>query len=319
MDRAKRARRAGLVPLLMLLAGAGAPQAVTLPGARLFPESVSITPDGTAYVGSMGGGVLRVSLASGRAEPWIAPGAFGSGPLFGVLADRRNGMLWACSNDFSAAGLTVAGADPGSSLKGFDLKTGVGRISLTLPGTRPVCNDIAVGRDGAVYVTDTAASQILRWRPGATALELWSADPAFRAPPAGGLDGIAFAGDGNLYLNNVRSGDLYRVVVGADGHAGAVTRLATSRPLSGPDGMRPIGGMALAVAEGTGRIARVTIAGDAATVDTLAEGLAEPTGVDVHGGMLWYVQAQLSHLFNPAKRTQPPALPFRLTPLPLPK
>lgn len=304
----------GLAPLALLLA-ATSPGPIDLPGDRLFPESVSIATDGTAYVGSMNGGVLRVSMKTGKAEPWIKPGAYGAGSLFGVLADPRNRMLWVCTNDFSARGVTVPGADAGHLLKGFDLRTGKGRVSLPLPGDRPICNDIAVAGDGAVFVTDTGAPQILRWRPGATALEVWVSDPVFDSAKGGGLDGIAFGGDGNLYLNNVRSGDLYRVVVGRDGKAGKVTRLALSRPLVSPDGMRPIGGMDFALAEGEGRIDRVTINGDRAEIRTLADGLSEPTGVDVHGGTIWYVQAHLSDLFDPARRGRSPGLPFRLTPV----
>lgn len=297
----------------LLVVAAAAPTAIDLPGERLFPESVSITRDGTAYVGSMGGGVLRVRLRDGRVEPWIRPGAFGSGPLFGVFADPRNHMLWVCSNDFSARGVAVAGADGGAALKGFDLATGVGRVSLKLPGADPVCNDIAVARDGTVFVTDTAASVVLRRRPGSTALEPWSRDPALAAPQGGGLDGIAIGGDGNLILNNVRSGTLLRIVRKPDGSAGAVTRLVPSRPLVSPDGMRALGGMRFVLAEGEGRIDVVEVRGDRAEVRMLADRIVHPTGLAPYRGQAWVVQGQLSALFNP--KAPQPTLPFRLTPV----
>jgi hypothetical protein len=142
---------------------ASAPQAIDLPGDRLFPESVSIAPNGTAYVASLTGGVLRVNLATRKVEPWIKPGAFGSGALFGVLADTRNKLVWTCTNDFTARGVTVAGAEPGSWLKGFDIATGEGKVSLALPDKGAICNDMAVGRDGSVYVADTGHPRILRW------------------------------------------------------------------------------------------------------------------------------------------------------------
>ncbi len=306
---------ARMLPLALLLA-AGPPPTIELPGARLFPESLSITPDGTAYVGSMNGGVVRVSIATGKAQPWIAPGAFGAGSLFGVLADPRNHMLWVCTNDFSAIGLTVAGADKASLLKGFDLRTGKGKVSLRLPGAKAMCNDMAVAKDGSLLVTDTGAPQILRWRPGATALEVWATDPLFESAQGGGLDGIAFGGDGHLYLTNLYSGDLYRVAVGADGKAGAVTRLRLSRPLVAPDGMRPMGGLDFALVEGEGRISRVTISGDHADIRTLATGVVEPTGVDVLGRSIWYVEGRLSYIFNPAKRGASPDAPFRLASVP---
>lgn len=316
MSRISLRSLARAFPLVLLLA-AGSPRPIDLPGDRLFPESVSIAPDGTAYVGSMTGGVLRVAMKTGRAEAWIKPGAYGAGSLFGVLADQRNRMLWVCTNDFSARGIVVPGADPGHWLKGFDLRTGEGKVSLRLPGDKPICNDMAVARDGSLLVTESEASQVLRWRRGAKALEVWSDDPSFEAARGGGLDGIALGGDGNLYLNNVYSGELYRVVIGPDGKAGKATKLVLSRPLASPDGMRPIGGMDFALVEGEGRIARISITGDRAEITTLAEGVAAPTGVDVHGGSAWYVQGHLSSLFDPARRLSSPGPRFRLTPVSL--
>ncbi len=305
-------RLANLLPFSLALAAsaASAQQPIDLPGDRLYPESVSIAPDGTAYVGSMSGGVVRLKLATGKAEPWIAPAAFGSGALFGVLADTKNKLLWTCTNDFSARGHTVPGSDPGSLLKGFDLATGKGKVSLALPDQGAVCNDMAVGKDGAVYIADTGHPRILRWTPGASALAIWIEDPVL----GGGLDGLAFGGDGHLYVNNVRTGALYRVAMASGGKAGAVTKLTTSRPLGSPDGMRPMGGLDFAVAESQGRVTRLSVKGDTVEVTTLAEGITSPTGVDVHNGTLWYVQGQLGALFN--ANAPRPALPFKLTPVP---
>jgi sugar lactone lactonase YvrE len=227
--------------------------------------------------------------------------------------------LWTCTNEFPGSGVTVAGAQAGHWLKGFDLRSGKGRISLALPGEKPICNDMAVGKDGSLYVTDTGNPRILRWRPGAEALEIWLEDPIFAAAPGkSGLDGIAFGADGNLYLNNVYNGALYRVGVNSDGSAGTVAALLPSRTLVKPDGMKPLDGLTFLVAEGGGRIALLTVGGDAVEVTTLADGIASPTGVDVHGGSAWYVQGQLSSLFAPGK-VPPPDLPFRLTSIALPR
>jgi hypothetical protein len=74
-----------------------------------------------------------------------------------VLADLKSNTLWVCSNDLSAMGVTISGSAGVSALKGFDLKTGVGKISAALPGTPALCNDITIGPDGAAYVTNTLA------------------------------------------------------------------------------------------------------------------------------------------------------------------
>lgn len=311
---------AACTPALLMAAAVPAPAqtAIDLPGERAFPENLTITPDGTAYVGSLSGGVLRVSLATGKVEPWIKPGAYGTASTFGVLADTGAGLLWVCSNDLSAAGVTIAGADKGSTVKGFDLKTGEGRISLQIPGERTFCNDMAVARDGTLFVTNTNPSHILRWRKGTDALEMWSADPALGTAQGGGLDGIAFGADGNLYVNNFQSHMFARVAVNKDGSAGKVTVLKTSRPLETPDGLRAIGGMRFVQAEAAGKVALLIVSGDSVAVETLAE-VAAPTGVAVHGDTLWYVRGEPGYLFNPSLRDKKPPLPFRVTPVALPK
>lgn len=315
----RTARLLALVVPALLIAAGPAPKAIDLPGERAFPENLTIAPDGTAYVGSLSGGVWRVALDKGTVTPWIKPGGGGTSSVFGVLADPVNGLLWVCSNDLSAAGVAVEGADKGSTVKGFDLKSGAVRVSLALPGAQTFCNDMAVAQDGTLYVTNTNPSHILRWRKGADALEMWLADPALGAGQGGGgLDGIAIGADGNLYVNNFQSHMFARVAVKPDGGAGAVTPLKTSRPLDTPDGLRAIGGMRFVQAEASGKVALLTVAGDAATVETLAE-VPAPTGVAVHGDTLWYVRGEPGYVFNPSLRGKTPPLPFQVAPVALKK
>ena len=53
----------------------------------------------------------------------------------------------------------------GSWLKGFDLKTGAGKISARFPGKKNFCNDIAIDRDGAIFVTNSFQPEILNSTP----------------------------------------------------------------------------------------------------------------------------------------------------------
>ena len=309
-------------PLLLVAVqggGALAQRSIDLPGDKLFPESMATDGKGTAYVSRTEGGILKVTLASGKIEQWIAPGAFGSSSIFGIFVDPVNKLIWACSNDLTAQGYGIAGADKGASrLKGFDMATGQGKVSLTLTAQGAFCNDITVAKDGTLYVADSGTSHVLRWKPGATALEDWFFDPRFFHKDGGGLDGIAVGGDGHLYMNNWRSAEMARVTVKADGSAGGMTLLDTSRPLLVPDGLRLVDGLVFAQAEGGGKISLATIKGDKVEVTTLTEGLSSPTAVGLDGKAVWYVQGEMSYVFNPTKRTQKPPLPFRLASVKLP-
>jgi len=295
-----------------------APPSIDLPGDRAFPENIASAKNGTLYVGSLGsGGVMRIKPSAAKAEVWIKPGAFGSRSIFGVLADERSNTLWVCSNDLSALGVAIASTETGSSLIGFDLKTGQGTVRAKLPGDHTLCNDIAIGADGAAYVTNSAAPQILRLPPGSHQLEVWANDPLL-APPAGGagLDGIAFGSDGNLYVDTYTPGELFRVDV-VDGKAGKVTKLKPSRPLVLSDAIRPLGRNEFLIVEGAGRLDRMRIEGDGAVIETLKDGYAVPTGVAVSGHAAWVSEGQLSYVFDPVKKGQTPKLPFHIYSVPL--
>ncbi len=115
-----------------------APSTITIPGERVFPESVTSTSDGTLYVGSIvEGGIRPAPPGADEATPWIEPAAHGTRSIFGVLADEGTGTLWACSNDVSGLGIPSPGDAPGSSLKAFDLATGDLKSSAALPGEHP--------------------------------------------------------------------------------------------------------------------------------------------------------------------------------------
>jgi hypothetical protein len=95
---------------------------------------------------------------------------------------------------------------------------------------------------------------------------------------------------------------------------GAVTKLETSRSLKLPDGLRQVSGESFLMAEGSGSLDRITVDGDKATVETLKDGLREPTAVAKVGGTAWVAEGQLSHLFG-AKDNGPPHLPFEIVPV----
>jgi hypothetical protein len=295
-------------------------ESIAIPGAKAFPESITSTSDGALFVGRLGdGGIVRVKPSTAESTVFIQPGASGSRSILGVFADEPSSTLWACSNDLSALGGPAPGSDTASALKGFDLKTGDGKRSVLLPGSHAFCNDITVDAKGSVYITDSANPTILKLSPGATTFEVFAHDSAFSPPQGGaGLDGIAFGSDGNLYVTTYTAGELFRVEV-KDGRAGRVTKLTANRHLQFPDALRALGTNSFLVIEGSGRLDRVVIRGDAFAVTPIHDGFATPTSVARIGTTAWVSEGQLSFFFDPSKRNLSPSLPFRIYGVPLRK
>lgn len=289
---------------------------VELPGAAVFPENIAADAAGNLYGSSLAsGGVWRIKVGGAKAEQWIEPGSFDSRSTFGVLVDEKSKLLWVCSNDVSFMGIAGPGSAKGSHLKGFDLASGQGKVSVPLPGAPALCNDIAVSSDGSVFVTNSLATHVLRLAPGAKEFEVWAEDAQFAPPAQGaGLDGIAVGGDGNLYVTTFHKAELFRISQ-TDGKAGSVTKLKTSRPLLFPDGLRAFKDTSFLMAEGGGAISLVTIDNDTAAVKDLRTGLAGPTGVALSGDKIWVTEGKLSHLFDAAKNG-PPKLPFQVLAVP---
>ena len=237
---------------------------------------------------------------------WIDKKAGGISSITGVVADDANGRLWICSSDMNRLGEPV-------SLKAFDIKTGAPKADYPFPENKGLCNDVVVTKDGVVYATDTPNSRIFRLKPGATALELWVSDPRFE-----GIDGIALLPDGSIFINNVRTHLLYKIAVKADGSAGAIAEVPTSRPLEGPDGLRPTPDGRYLIAENRGgRISIGTFEGDKLRIDTLKEGLEGPPGVTLSGSTIYAIEAKSKYRNDPSFKDKD-AGPFNLIAIPLP-
>ncbi len=303
--------RSSAVLVAALLAGfasaARAQGVVAIDGERIFPESLDSGPDGTLYIGSIGkGAVFRAAPGAAKATIWLEKAPNKISAALGVVADAAHGALWVCSSDINRLGEPV-------SLKMFDIKSGALKADYPFPESKGLCNDIVIAGDGTAYATDTPGARVFRVKPGAVALELWAADPRFD-----GADGIAFGPKGEIIVNNVRSGALYSVEVKADGGAGAISEIKTSRPLEGPDGMRPTGDGRLVFAENRGgKISIGTFEGDTLKIETLKEGLENPPGVTVSGGNIWYIESKSKYRNDPAFKDKD-AGPFVATAIPLP-
>ncbi|GAA0268671.1 hypothetical protein GCM10009127_05650 [Alteraurantiacibacter aestuarii] len=285
-------------------------ETITLEGERLFPESITSDADGIIYAGSNRGAIYRIEPGSATGSVWIAPDAQnGLLSVFGVLADDTRGWLWVCSNP-------AMGEDGSSAVKTFALADGSLVASHPFPADAgPVlCNDMAVAGNGDLYATDTIGGRIFKLAAGGEALDYWAADPEF-----GGIDGIAFAESGALYVNSVQRHTLMQVGVEDNGLFDTVTVLETSQPMEGPDGLRPLGGNRFLQTEGPGgKVTVVTIDGTAAQIDVIAQGIDYPSSATAVNGRAWYPVGKITYLFDPALREQDPG-PFTIESTPIPE
>ena len=201
---------------------------ITFADARIFPESLTSTKDGTLFFGSLGqDSVYRATPSSSKAEVWIQPKANGLSTVLGVLADEDSGTLWVCAS--ATGGRNGAPVVGETALKAFNLNTAAFKASYAFPNNG-LCNDIAVAKDGTVYATDTTQGRVLRLKKGAKALDVWAADPMLLAT----ADGIALLADGHIYVNSVGQGTLMRIPVKADGSAGTDREARTVAAIAGP-------------------------------------------------------------------------------------
>lgn len=306
---------ASLSPLVLglaLAAGCGPTgpadvEQLTLPGDTFYPESLSIAADGSLFVGSLATGqVVRFAPGSTSAEVFVAPGSVKN--VAGVLVDDEASALYLCAVD-------ISGATP-SSVRSYKLADGSPIATYPFPAAA-FCNDLAFDGQRNLYAADSYG-KIYRLPKGGSALALWSSD-AILAPssPMGfGADGITWDGKDGLFVNTFTDGVLARVPIKADGSAGPAVKITVTPALSSPDGMRLLGDNTLLLAEGAGRLTKVTVNGTSATATMIAGSLNGPTSVVRHQQSAWVSEGQLGHLFG--QIAGPPSKPFSLRRIALP-
>ena len=308
-------RKAFAAAILTMLAGSAmaAPQTVTIADPNIFPESITALPDGTVITGGMlTHFIYRAKPGAATAERWIDLTSVGSA-AWGVLPDQKTNTLYACTVEFPLpAKITPAVKERHTTLRAFNLKTGAAKAAWTLQGKTNACNDITVGPDGSVYVSDLANGEIQRLKKGAEIMDVW-----LKTPELANVDGIVFVGR-TLYVSNVSTSKIYRIPVGKDGSGGAPVEVTLSQPIKGPDGVRAWNGRLYVAENGANQISELTIKGDTATVKVLGTGYQTATGVAPAGKTVWVGESKQNYWRDPKLANADPN-PFKIYPLPMPK
>ena len=277
---------------------------IELVDTQVYPESITAMSDGTVLSGSVKGIVYRTEPGGLEASPWIHHSQEnGILTILGVLADEKSNTLWLCSvpNFFGPER-----SEGTTSLMAFDLTDASQKGNYYFPGGG-ACNDITIGADGSVFASDTPGGRILVLEPGENELRVFG-----QSSVLAGIDGIAFSRDWTLYANNVQTNQILRVGFNEFGGMGELTTLNLSHALGGPDAMRLIDGNRFIQAEsGIGRLSVVTIEGNDAVLDILADDLISTPGATVVGNTAYVTESNIQYLFNPELREQEPP-PFML-------
>lgn len=296
------------------------------PGAPLLIEGVARDGAGALILSSVHEGRLMRVAPDGALTEF---GPAGRQAMFGLVADPARGDLWVAS---SPADHDDQPDRPAELLR-IDAATGDVRAAYAADGLGHAFGDVAVGPDGAVFVGDTKAGQVLVLRPDGTALEVLAALPE-RASP----QGMAVSPDGRwLVFSNYGTG-LHRLEIGGGRYERRDFTAETFRPLPGPEGaeLRGIDGMVrrgdriIAIQNGTRtqRVLSLALDADWSTVtvrEPLIEGtpLSEPTTGFIEGDSLVFVSRSQWTDFGPDGRptsAQPaPAVISRLSLSPEPR
>lgn len=298
-----------------LLALAGVAHADPVPIARtraepILVEAVTYDHRDRLLVSSIHAtGIYRLEK-NGALRRWSARGA--TQGVFGIVADRARNDLWAVSSG------VAQGGDPAArpALLRFNLRNGrLKQTYLARYGAKSF-GDIALGPDGAVYVSESGGGDVVRLRPGATALETLVSIGADGSP-----QGLAVSPDGRVLVFSGYGSGLHRVDLASGGHV----RLESpaGMELRGVDGVARVDDDLVLVQNGVApaRIVRVELNDDWSAIerlDVLARdgGMQEPTGGVVRGGDFVFVSRSQWTDFGedgaPKSATPAPAVISRL-------
>ena len=266
-----------------------------LPGEAVFPESIGVdSASGDAYAGSLVDGTIYRIARSGDVSVLSAAGAGGRRSVAGVKIDPV-GRLWA------AGGY-------GGTLDVYELPEASLLARLDV-GSQPSCvNDIAFGRDGTGYVTDSFVPTLFRVDPRSLEMETWVDLEGQGVPWPGGLNlnGIILTPDGeHLVACQTNLGRFWRISIAS---AEVAEVAMEGGPIEHADGLAISGSTLLIAVNARNEIHVADIAPDGSTARVqrvlTSDAFAFPTAVAVREDQLLIVNGQLDKIGGS------PSLPF---------
>ncbi|MBX3481797.1 MAG: hypothetical protein KF842_15505 [Caulobacter sp.] len=171
----------------------------TLPDSGEIYEGLAWSRDGWLVSSVTRKTILRVT-ARGEVLPFLR-GDAATGAIFGLATDEPRGLLWAV--EASGPEIPGSGGEARSALLKIDLSSGALLARYPLPAddkTRQL-GDVALGADGAVYVSDALGAGLYRLPKGGTALELLFQTNEMRSP-----QGMVACGPDTLLIADYSTG-----------------------------------------------------------------------------------------------------------------
>jgi sugar lactone lactonase YvrE len=213
---------------------AAVPDKITMDKAGIVPEGVEYdTKNKRFLVGSLAEGTVFTVATDGKLTPFIKDPDLKSS--VGIEVDEARNRLLVCNSDRSVFGGQGAGQ---AKLGIYDLKSGKRTAMVDLAAAGPAdakahfANDLTVGPDGSVYVTDTMARVIYKVNPKNEASVLVPA--SFATAEKFSYNGIVAHPKGYLLVAESVAGDVYKVPLDKPE---SISKVKLSEQVSGADGL----------------------------------------------------------------------------------
>ena len=257
--------------------------AFRIPYPDLLPEGIAYDPRRrTFYLGSINKSKIVALDQDGRRRDFKASGEDGLASVLGMRVDARRRLLWVCSNTRDGAASVFKYALDSGELKG--------KYTLDERPARRQFNDIALGRRGDAYVTDSLGAAVYEIPAGAERPR-----PLVKFAPGVYPNGVALSADERL-LYVASAAGISLVDIGAK----TVSELALGENVStvGIDGLYLHRGSLVAVQNATpapDRVVRLFLSADgrraerARVLESNRPDYALPTTGVVVGDELFYV------------------------------